>query len=109
MYKIINETSVKLIPESAIIQLPAAETYGYAYEAWLAAGNTPEPADAKPDSRPPEIAARLRQIDAESVRPLRSKLSGVSTKYDDQKLAELDAEASALREELKGMTKDTGQ
>ena len=53
--------------------------------------------------------ARLSKIDAESVRPLRAKISGASTTQDDEKLAALEMEASALRDEIKGMTKDTDQ
>jgi hypothetical protein len=102
MYKIINGKSVKFLPENATIPLPAAESYGYAYEAWLAAGNAPEPADAAPDKRPSEIAARLSQIDAESVRPLRAKVAGKATAEDDDKLAALDDEAALLRLELAG-------
>ena len=101
MYKIINETSVLYLSENATITLPAAESYGYAYEAWLATGNTPAPADPIKSSRPAEIAARLVQIDAESVRPLRAKVAGNATGDDDAKLAALDAEAAALRVELK--------
>lgn len=47
-----------------------------------------------------EISGRLRTIDSESVRPLRAKLSGSSTQYDDDKLIALETEASALRAEL---------
>ena len=104
MYKIISETSVLYLPENAKITLPAAESYGFAYESWIANGNTPLPADPIPSKRPAEIAARLAQIDAESVRPLRAKLAGNATGDDNSKLAALDTEAAALRIELKGMS-----
>ena len=104
MYKIISETSVLYIPENAIITLPANESYGFAYESWLAIGNTPEPADPIPSKRPAEISARLAQIDAESVRPLRAKVAGNATAPDDAKLSALDAEAAALRVEFRGMS-----
>lgn len=47
MYKKIDATHVLYLPENAIITLPPSESYGFAYEAWLAEGNTPEPADAE--------------------------------------------------------------
>ena len=50
-----------------------------------------------------EIKARLVEIDAESVRPLRAKINGTETAFDVQKLAALDAEAQALREEMAGL------
>lgn len=104
MYKKISKSSVLYIPENIIIKLPASESYGFLYDDWLSAGNTPEPADPIPSKRPSEISARLTQIDAESVRPLRAKVAGNATADDDAKLDVLEAEASALRTELKGMT-----
>jgi hypothetical protein len=103
MYKIINETSVMYLTENAIIQLPAKESYGFAYESWLAGGNKPMPADPIPSKRPAEITARLIQIDAESVRPMRAKLAGTASAQDTSRLAALDAEASALRIELNAL------
>ena len=49
MYKLTKNTNqVIAIADGAIFQLPAQESYGYAYEAWLAEGNTPDPADVAP-------------------------------------------------------------
>lgn len=50
------------------------------------------------------IAARLTQIDLDSVRPLRAKLAGTATASDDDKLAGLESEAAALREELRSLS-----
>lgn len=50
-----------------------------------------------------QIKNRLSQIDLESVRPLRAKVSGTSTPEDDATLAALEQEAGALREELAGL------
>lgn len=47
-----------------------------------------------------EIHARLAQIDSESVRPLRAINAGTQTQFDTDRLAELDAEAETLRQEL---------
>ncbi len=46
------------------------------------------------------IHDRLQAIDAESTRPLRSVLAGFYTQTDLDKLAALEAEATALRAEL---------
>jgi hypothetical protein len=48
-----------------------------------------------------DIKARLSAIDAESVRPLRAKLSGTDTEQDRARLAALDDEAETLRSELR--------
>ena len=50
-----------------------------------------------------QIKNRLSQIDLESVRPLRAKVSGAATPEDEAKLAALEQEAGALREELAGL------
>ena len=51
------------------------------------------------------ILARLEELDAESVRPLRAIVRGEATKDDTDKLAALDAEAAALRLELAALDK----
>ena len=51
-----------------------------------------------------QIKNRLSQIDLESVRPLRAKVSGTSTPEDDATLAALEQEAGALRAELAGLS-----
>lgn len=58
MYKIIDETRVVYLPENAVITLPASESYGFAYEGWLAAGNTPLPIDPP---TPEQLASLERQ------------------------------------------------
>ena len=51
-----------------------------------------------------QIKNRLLQIDHESVRPLRAKVSGAATPEDDVKLSSLEQEAEALRTELAGLS-----
>lgn len=50
-----------------------------------------------------EIIARLDEIDAASVRPLRAKLAGTATADDEARLAALEDEAAALRAEIGAM------
>ena len=61
MYKLTTNPSLVVLPvEGATINLPASESYGFAYELWLSAGNTPEPADVSPvPTKAQQIAALL--------------------------------------------------
>lgn len=61
MYKTINEASVLHKESGAVIPLPAGESYGFAYELWLAEGNTPEPAD-------PPITPRVESVTMRQAR-----------------------------------------
>ena len=47
-----------------------------------------------------KLKVRLREIDAETVRPLRAKVAGTHTQADADKLAELEAEAETLRAKI---------
>lgn len=72
--------------------------YGPLPEGWSA---TPPPVQEDQDAaRRVQIMARLKEIDAESVRPLRSIVNGEAVQADTDKLAALDAEAEELRTEL---------
>lgn len=48
MYQIINANLVRRVSDGASIPLPPAESEGFKYAAWLAAGNTPLAADPPP-------------------------------------------------------------
>jgi hypothetical protein len=49
MYRLTtNPNSVMHLPSGAIFPMPPTESYGHDYQAWLAAGNTPEPAPLPP-------------------------------------------------------------
>ena len=50
-----------------------------------------------------EILARLAEIDAASIRPLRAIAQGEAVQADHNKLTALDSEAAALRTELAGL------
>ena len=54
-------------------------------------------------SRIAQIQSRLAQIDIESIRPIRAIQKNVGTKFDTEKLENLEIEAETLREELRGL------
>lgn len=76
-------------------------------QGWTYDGNggftPPEEPAQTPEQRLAEIDARLAGIDAESARPLRAVVSGTAEDADHAKLAALEAEAAALREERRGL------
>jgi hypothetical protein len=86
--------------QSLIAALPQGTDYTLVAEAdaetWWAAHRPPE-------DRKAEILARLSEIDEASIRPLRAIAQGEAVQADHDKLAALDAEATALRTELAGL------
>lgn len=61
MYRLTDDPAkVVFLPQNALVTLPAAESYGFAYEAWVAAGNLPLPAEEAVRGAD-EILAWLRQ------------------------------------------------
>lgn len=62
MYKLINSNTVFRADGACIPADPANTDYA-AYLAWLAEGNTPEPADVPP---PPTKAERIRALEAQA-------------------------------------------
>jgi len=69
----------------------------------VAPENAPTPEDLAAQ-RADEIRARLTELDLASIRPLRALADGSATDEDRLRIAALDAEAAALREELQGLT-----
>ena len=100
MYQLTQTNSIIRLADNALIPNDPANRDYAKYLDWIALGNTPQPADLVPNPRIVEIKARLAQIDIESVRSIRSKLSNRGQPADDQKLTALDDEAAALRTEL---------
>jgi hypothetical protein len=87
----------------------AAQAMGLADGAWqeITAGQAAQLQQPTPEeiaaARKAEILARLAEIDAASVRPLRAIAQGDAVQADHDKLAALDNEAAELRAELVGL------
>lgn len=100
MYKLTNNNSISRLADNASIPADPANKDYREYLAWRAAGNNPMDADLISNPRVSEIKSRLAQIDLESIRSLRAKLSNRGKPEDDAKLTTLDDEAATLRAEL---------
>lgn len=74
-------------------------------EGWSDTPPDPSPGEAAA-SRRMGILARLGEIDAASVRPLRTIARGEGTDDDRERLAALDSEAADLRRELVTLRED---
>ena len=61
--------------------------------------------DKVKQNRIAEIKGLLSNIDTQTVRPLRAKITGTATTTDENKLSELETEAYKLREELNYLIK----
>ena len=75
------------------------KSYGPLPQGWSDTPPEPTP-EAQTARRRTQIMARLAEIDAASVRPLRALVRGEAVLADTDKLAALDAEAEELRAEL---------
>lgn len=62
-YKLTSSTTILRLSDGACIPADPANTDYAAYLAWLAEGNTPEPADVPP---PPTKAERIRALEAQA-------------------------------------------
>ena len=54
-----------------------------------------------PEEQVTELKGQLNAIDMQAVRPLRAIIAGTATEEDRERLAQLEAQAEALRAELK--------
>ena len=102
MYKLTKHNSIQRLSDNASIPPDPANRDYAEYLEWLAAGNTPEPAEPLPDPRIAEIQLRLLQIEQESVRALRGQAVR-GRPADITKLTKLEDEADTLRSELIGL------
>lgn len=72
-----------------------------ALEAW---GLTAEEvAEQEKQAHKKELMAQLDELDLKAIRSLRAIQAGTGTEQDEQKLAELEEQAAAIRAELKGL------
>lgn len=72
-----------------------------ALEAW---GFTAEEiAEKEKEAHKKELMAQLDELDLKAIRSLRAIQAGTGTEQDEQKLAELEEQAAAIRAELKGL------
>lgn len=59
MYQVLNDKQVRHLSSGTVITLPASESFGFAYEAWLAEGNTPLPMTTE---TPEQAFTRLQAV-----------------------------------------------
>lgn len=95
MYKLTDSSYIIRLSDNASIPMVDGN-YDYKdYLAWLAAGNTPQPADPYTKPRVSEILNELQLIDSKSVRALREN--------DTARINALEAQAETLRVELRSL------
>lgn len=98
----ISEAILRLVPDAQF----SVGSGGLETLEWYGPGEPPsaeaieaELGRAGDIARIAEINKRLRQIDAEAVRPLRAIAALEATQFDHDKIASLEAEAQSLRAE----------
>jgi hypothetical protein len=93
MYRLTTSTLITRLSDGAIIPADPANTDYAAYLAWLAQGNTPEPADVPPaPSLSEKRALFVKQIDADTDAVIGAVIGNRASEYE---LAEAQATAYA--------------
>lgn len=99
-----QDGGVSAAPVSAFELQPYVDAW-HAEKARLDAMVPPEPTELElVAQRIAEIQQELTTNDLVSVRPLRAKVAGTATEFDENRLAELEEQAQALRAELVTLT-----
>ena len=71
---------------------------------WYLAGYTPEePEEEIKEKQKEELVKALNSIDFKSIRSIRAIQAGTSTAEDEQHLAELEAQAEEIREQIRAL------
>ncbi len=101
-HEITKNSYLALIQEQEQGKIIQPDENGYPVAVVLSPLPEPEPPTEAEftKQRIAEIQQQLTANDLASVRPLRAKVSGTATEFDETRLVELEAQAQALRAEL---------
>lgn len=93
-YKYLNDSVVAKIDDDGLSRM-SCTIENPEYLAWIAEGNTPEPADPVPNPRIEQIKQELSILDTKKIRPL--------AEGDTVYLDSLNAQTLTLRDELRAL------
>ena len=100
MYKLTKSNSIIRLADNATIPLPANESEGWKYEAWLAEGNTPFPVDPPTiDELNAPIFEEIAKEESKQSRAIREHILGDTTAIT--RLRAIDDAIKAARLKLK--------
>lgn len=102
MYKhIANSTSILRLADGAVIPDASGNADWQIYQAWVAANNTPEPADPElPEHANAAMLFSMAALERKQARALREMALGINTVTAQAKLEEYEQQIVALRLQL---------